>query len=193
MPDFKFLLLRNYIIRHAERMQQLARRIYSPIFLFALLFHRAASIIIERFSPGFDRNDGQRNIYAEYLDILVIEAEAVIDLFVIPRLELNDHIDFLGHFDSAHTEYPAGVYYADAAQLDKVAYIIRRTADERSRRNAANLDRVIRYQSVTALYKLKGSLALADAAVTKDQDTPAADFDKHAVARDALGELDAQI
>ena len=52
---------------------------------------------------------------------------------------------------------------------------------------------VIRYQSVTALYKLKGSLALADAAVTEDQDTLAADFDKHAVARDALGELDAQI
>ena len=172
-------------------MQQLARRIIAHFLL--PVIHRRRFDYYRKISSGLDRNDGQRDIYAEYLDILVIKTEAVIDLFIIPRLELNDHIDFLGHFDSAHTEYPAGVYYADAAQLDKVAYIIRCTADERSRRNAANLDRVIRYQSVTALYKLKGSLALADAAVTEDQDTLAADFDKHAVARDALGELDAQI
>ena len=191
MPDFKFLLLGNYIVRHAERMQQLARRIIAHFLL--PVIHRRRFDYYRKISSGFDRNDGQRDIYAEYLDILVIEAEAVIDLFVIPRLELNDHIDFLGHFDSAHTEYSAGVYYADAAQLDKVAYIIRRTADERSRRDTANLDRVVRYQSVTALYKLKGSLTLSDAAVTEDQDTLAADFDKHAVARDALGELDAQI
>ena len=74
-----------------------------------------------------------------------------------------------------------------------MAYIIRRTADERPRGDTADLDCVVRYQSVAALYKLKGSLALADAAVAEDQDTLAADFDKHAVARDTLGELDAQI
>ena len=33
MPDFKFLLLGNYIIRHAERMQQLARRIIAHFLL----------------------------------------------------------------------------------------------------------------------------------------------------------------
>ena len=129
VPDFKFLLFGNYVVRHAERMQQLTRRIVAHFLL--PVIHCRRFDYYRKISSGLDGDDGQRDLYAEYFDIFVVESEAVIDLIVIPRLKLNDHVYLLGHLDGAHTEYPAGVYYADAAKLDKVAYVIRRTADER--------------------------------------------------------------
>ena len=64
---------------------------------------------------------------------------------------------------------------------------LRRVADELPGRYLPDLDRIVRNQTVSALDKLDGRLALADAAVAVDENALARNLNQNAVARDARG------
>ena len=144
-------------------------------------------------SAGLDRDRHHRHADAEDLGVFAVDAHAVVDLRRIPDLEVDAHVDLFGELDGAHAEDAAGIDDADAAQLDEVADVLRRLADERFARDAADLHGVVRNQPVAALDQLDRRLALADAAVADQQDALAVDLDEHAVARDARRKLNVQI
>ena len=86
----------------------------------------------------------------------------------------------------------ADVHNADASQLHVVADKLRRRADKAALAQLADVDGVVGDETVTSLYKLKRSLALADAGVAGQKQTFAVYLDKHAVYRRAGGKVKVQ-
>lgn len=80
----------------------------------------------------------------------------------------------------AHAEELCNVNDANAAQLDIVPQHFGRIADQLPGRDLADFDRVVRNQTVPALDKLDGGLALSDAAVAVDQNALAGNFNQNA-------------
>ena len=113
----------------------------------------------------------------------LVEAEPVVELFVLPALELNDQVDLRRGLYAAHAKELLNVHHADAAHLEIVTDELGRGAGERIA-DAADLHRVVRNEPVAALDQLDGRLALADAAVAEDQYALAVHVHQHAVARD---------
>lgn len=98
-------------------------------------------------------------------------------------LEVDDKLNLFGHLDRADTEDTANVNDADATQLDKVADNLGRRTDERLVGYTLDLNRVVRDQTVAALYQLDRGLGLADTGVTEQKHAFAVDFDEYAVQR----------
>ena len=84
-------------------------------------YRKVAEIPTLTFSPDAD---------AEYLGVFVLKAEPVVDLFVVPQLELYHHVYFFGDFNCSHAEYLARVDYSHAAKLYKVSDVVRCGADK---------------------------------------------------------------
>ena len=168
-------------------MQQLLRRVVAHLLLTAVHcgdLHDNCGI-----SAGLDGDRHRRDLDAENIRILLINAHAVIDLGGIPRLQLNNHVDLLLELDGAHAEQSADIDDADTAQLKEVTDILRRCADEIRIGDFAQLNCVIRDQTVSALDQLDRAFGFADAALARDEDALAVNLDQHAVARDTRREM----
>lgn len=85
---------------------------------------------------------------------------------------------------------PSGVDDADAAQLHKVADVLRRRTHKGAVGYPADFHRVVCDEPVATFDQLHGGLALADAALAEDEDALAVDLHEHTVAGDAGPELD---
>ena len=104
---------------HAEVLQKLLRAVVAHLLL--AMVHRGDLDDDREVSAGLDGDGDNGDLDAEDLHILVVHAHAVIDLFTVPQLEVDDQIDLLADLDRADTEDTAGVDDTDTAQLDKMA------------------------------------------------------------------------
>ena len=183
--------MRHHGSIHAERGEQLVGGVVAH-FLLAVV-HRRNFNDDGKVTTGLYRDRHHRHLDAENLRVFAVHAHAVVDLRRIPDLQIDAHVDFLLQLNGAHTENATGVDDADAAQLDEVADVLRGLTDERFAGYAANFHRIVRDETVAALDKLDGRLALADAAVADKQNTFAVNLHQNAVACDARRKLDVQI
>ena len=115
---------------------------------------------------------------------MVLDTQAVIELGLVPLLEVHHQVKLGLHLDGPHTEKLPHVDDADAPQLDIVADDLRRRADELVG-NASQLHGIVRHQTVAPHNELDTGLALAHAGVAGDHDALAVDVQQHAVAGDA--------
>ena len=124
---------------------------------------------------------------------MVLQAQAVVDLLIVPGDDVRHQIDGGHILDGTGAEKGGHVDDADAPQLDIVLDQGRGTADEGGGADLFDLHGVVGDEPVAPLDQLHGSLALADAAFSDEQDTLAVDLHQHAVTGDAGGKLPGQI
>ena len=121
-----------------------------------------------------------------------VHAHSVVGFFGIPELQLDHHVDLLVELYCADTEQLARVDDSDTAQLKEVADIIRGASHQGDVGRLLDLHGVVCNESVTALYKLDGGLALTYAAFAEDKHALAVDLNENSVARDTRRQLEVQ-
>ena len=75
--------------------------------------------------PGLHRDGGGRDFDAQDLDVFALHPHPVIDLVLVPLLQLDNHIQLFRLLDGAHTKYSARIDDAYTAQFQKVADVLR--------------------------------------------------------------------
>ena len=120
----------------------------------------ATSIITARFRPGFTGMVTEVMSRPSIFVFSLSTPHAVVNLVLIPLLEIDHKVDLLGHFDRTDTEYTAGVYDSDTSKLDKMTDVIGRRTDQSLGRYTAYFHSVVGDETVAALYKLNGGFAL---------------------------------
>ena len=134
-----------------------------------------------KISAGHDGDSDFRQLHPEDILGLVDDAEAVIGLFVVPRLEMDNQVNRRFRLDSAYAVNMAHVDYTDAAQLHIVADHFRRGADQRIPPYDFDFNCVVGNQAVAAFDKLQRSFTLTHAALTRDEHALTVDLYQNAV------------
>ena len=102
--------------------------------------------------------------------------------------QIHHQINLGFHLDRAHAEQTAHIHHANAAQFDIMADQLRRRTGQHIG-NTADFHRIVGNQPVTALDKLDGRFAFADAGIAHNQHTLAVNLHQYAVAGNAGGQI----
>ena len=130
----------------------------------------------------------QRNAEAEDLVERVVEAEPLVLARRHPPFQLDDELDALRRSGRRDAEQLLHVDHAEAAQLHVVPRQLGARADEDRLLAAAHFHRVVGDEAVAAMNQIERALALADAALSGDEDAEAEDVHQHRVDHRPLGE-----
>ena len=160
-------ILRNLVVLVCEELAHLLGELERGVVAHALLAVVDGRDLEDdgKVPSGRDRDGDGWNLHVENFGVLRLNAKAVIRLSIAPGNHVDDEVNVAAVLDCAHTEELGDVDNADAAQLDIVPQHLGCIADELPGRYLPDLDRIVRNQAVSALDKLDGRLALADAAV----------------------------
>src|SRR5262249_26457245 len=115
--------------------------------------------------------------------IRVLEPEPVVLLLVVPLDELHDDVDALSLAHARHTEQILDVEHAEPADLDVMPEQIGGSADDPGPAGPAALDHDVGDEAVAAEHELERALALADAALAKNEHAHPVDVDEDSVQR----------
>lgn len=141
-------------------------------------------------AAGADRDGVADDADAQEGRVLFVEPEAVVGVVFVVFLQGDGKVNVHGVLDALHAEHVLDIEDADAAQLEKVPGEFRRIADQGRIGDFADLDDVVRDESVAAADELQGYLRLTDAAVAHDEHADAVYVDEDTVHGHALCELD---
>ena len=155
-------------------------------------FHSRYLDYYSQISAGLYRDRIRRYIKSEDIGSLLLESESVINLILVPVLELDDEIDLFALLYRTDTEYTAYIHYTYTAKLHIMLDDLRRRADECFFRDTLYLNGIIRDKPMTALYQLDCRFALAYATVSENKDPFAVYFDENAMAAYARSEVNIQ-
>lgn len=117
-------------------------------------FHSRYLDYYSQISSGLNGNGICRYLKSEDICRLLLETEPVINLILIPVLELDDKIYLFAFLYGTDTEYTPYIDDAYAAKLHIMLDYLRRGADERFLRNTLYFHGVICDETMTALYQL---------------------------------------
>ena len=106
---------------------------------------------------------------AQIFHIVLLQAQPVIFLIPVPVLQLNDQIYVLGLSDTGYTEQGLDIDDSDAPKLNKVLGDGRCPADQGVFTDSADLNDIVRDQTMAALDQLQSRFRLTDAALAGDQ------------------------
>ena len=132
------------------------------------------------------------HLVAQEFCILLLQAQAVVILILVPVLQLNHHIDLLGLLHALDAEQGLHIHDADAAQLDEMLRDLRRASHQRVVADLVDLHHIVRHQTVSALNQLQSRLALSDAALAHDQHALTVHIHQHAMDRNPGSQLHIQ-
>ena len=112
--------------------------------------------------------------------LLLIKAQAVVLLVLLPRVETDHQVEVLPLAHGGHTVEVLDVDDPDPTQLHVVPADLG-TGAVQKRSDPANRHRVVGDETVPAKNEFQGGLALADPAFSQNQHAHAVDVDKRSV------------
>ncbi len=140
----------------------------------------AVSMMIGIFRPGLMGICRYGTCTPEYFGRDILGPDPVVDLVGIPFLELHDELDLLAVPDGADAEQMRHIDDSQPPDLHVVTDDLACSGSQEDvPAHAADLHRIVRHEPVAPLDQLEGRLALADAAVSHDQDADPEHLDQN--------------
>ena len=146
-----------------------------------------------KISSGTNRNSDGRDVYSQDIHGFIVDSKSVIHFSLYPRLKIYNKVDFFCVLNRTYAEKTLDINYSYAAKLNIMADYFGCTSHKRGFRHLFDLNSIVRNESVTSLYKLDGSFALSDAAVSEKQKTFAVNLNKNTVSGNSGGKLNMEI
>ena len=169
-----------HIVAHAA--VELLRRIVAHLLLAAV--HGRGLTDDREIPPRANRERVADHAHTENFRVLILHAEAVVVLGLIPVLKFNHEVHGLHIFHALCAEQRAHVDDADAAELDKVLGNRRCPSDQSDLRDFPELDHIVRNQTVAAPDEFQCRLTFSDTGISHNENTLAVDIHQDAVNRE---------
>ena len=103
---------------HTEAVEQVGCGVVAKLFL--TVVHSGNLDNYGEVTSGLNGNGDRGDLKTEDLGGLLLEAHTVVDLLVVPGLDIYDVVDLFGKLYGTCTENSAHVNNSDTAKLDKV-------------------------------------------------------------------------
>ena len=116
-------------------------------------------------TTGGNGNCVHGNLDTQDFGVLVLQAQAVIDLMVVPGDDVHNQIDLVINLNCTHTEKLCHIDDADAAQFHVIPDQLGCGTDKGGAGNFTDFHSIVRDQTVAALQKFHGVLTLTNRCV----------------------------